>query len=87
MKFTLPLVVILQAGAPATAVKRVTPCFTFGVYKCLDTSLYVIIASFHMELEPQVKVSHSMNYPAFTLCTTFDYHVQLVNLTHLITFD
>jgi len=30
MKFTSPLDGIQQAGAPETAAKSVTPCFTFG---------------------------------------------------------
>jgi len=28
--------------------------------------LYFIITNFHTELKPQVKVSHGMNFPAFT---------------------
>jgi len=30
MKFTSPLGGLQQAGAPETAAKSVTPCFTFG---------------------------------------------------------
>jgi len=41
-------------------------------YKSVYTSLYFIITSFHMELKTQVKVSHGMNSPAFTLYTMFD---------------
>jgi len=35
-------------------------------------SLYFIITNFHMELKPQVKVSHGMNYLAFILYAMFD---------------
>jgi len=73
MKLALPLVGILQDGAPETAVKSVTPCFfSVSIYKRLGTSLYYLTAIFHMELKLQVKISHSMNSPAFTLYTTFD---------------
>ena len=36
-------------------------------YKRVDTSLYFIITNFFTELKPQVKVSHDMNYPGFTV--------------------
>jgi len=73
MKFTLPLVEILHAGAPETGVKALLlVLLSVSVYKRLDTSLYVIIADFHTVLKPQVKVSHSMNSPVYTLYTTSD---------------
>jgi len=73
MKFTLPLVEILHAGAPETGVKALRlVLLSVSVYKRLDTSLYVIIANLHTELKPQVKVSHSMNSPVYTPYTTSD---------------
>jgi len=51
--------------------KVVTPCFTLvSDYKQLDTRSYFIITNFHTELKPQENVSHHMNSPTFTLCTT-----------------
>jgi len=41
-------------------------------YKRVYTTLYFIITNIHVKLKPQVKVSHGMNSPAFTLYTTFD---------------
>jgi len=41
-------------------------------YKRAYASLYFIITNFHMELKPQVKVSHSMNSRAFVLYAMFD---------------
>jgi len=50
LKLAIPIVGILQGSAPETAVKSVTPCFLSVSLKRLDTSLYFLIANFHMEL-------------------------------------
>jgi len=44
MKFTSPLGVIQQAGAPETAAKSVTPCFTFG---WLQARIYKFVFHYH----------------------------------------
>jgi len=54
--------------------------------KRVYANLYLIITNFYTELKPQVKVSHGMNSPAFTLYTMFD-HERLVNHSAVIRFD
>jgi len=71
MKSASKLAGIEHVGAPETAAKSVAP-FCLAVSDYTHTSLYFIITNFHMELKPQVKVSHDMNFPVFTLYTTFD---------------
>jgi len=49
--------------------------------KRVYTSLYFIITNFHTALKPQIKVSHSVNCPGFSLYYTqcLINHGQLVN--------
>jgi len=56
-------------------------------YKRVYASLYFITTNFNTELKPQVKVSHGMNSPAFTLYATFDKSSSVSNHTALIRFD
>jgi len=51
MNFTSPLGGIQQVGAPETVAKNITPCLlSVSDYKCVDTSFYFIITTFHTEL-------------------------------------
>jgi len=62
-----------QVGAAETAAESFISFFTCGYsdYNRLDTSFIIANVNVYTELKPQRKVSHDINYPAFTPYTTF----------------